>query len=308
MRVRMHKGLFVAILLGAIAVLALGSTFFYWKSRETQAADLTVVTSFYPMYIAAENVTEGRMGLRLESLSEPQTGCLHDYQLTPEDMELLATADVFVVNGGGIEEFLTDIAAQYPELTIVDASEGLELEEDNGHVWMSVPLHRQQVQNIAEGLAAADPGYRELYEENAAAYDEKLALLQQEQEELAPALSGKPVVLFHEAYEYVAHDYGMQVVYVMDLNEERQVSAGEVAEMLTAVRDGQVTAVLAEELYGSEMGAVVEQETDAGVYYLDTLVRGDYDRDSYLERMEQNIAILREIAAGQSLERQESGA
>ena len=56
------------------------------------------------------------------------------------------------------------------------------------------------------------------------------------------------------------------------------------------------------------MGAVVEQETDAGVYYLDTLVRGDYDRDSYLERMEQNIAILREIAAGQSLERQESGA
>ena len=116
------------------------------------------------------------------------------------------------------------------------------------------------------------------------------------------------MVLFHEAYEYVAHDYGMQVVYVMDLDEERQVSAGEVAEMLTAVRDGQVTAVLAEELYGSEMGAVVEQETDAGVYYLDTLVRGDYDRDSYLERMEQNIAILREIAAGQSLERQESGA
>ena len=55
MRVRMHKGLFVAILLGAIAVLALGSTFFYRKSRETQAADLTVVTSFYPMYIAAED-------------------------------------------------------------------------------------------------------------------------------------------------------------------------------------------------------------------------------------------------------------
>ena len=100
----MHKGLFVAILLGAIAVLALGSTFFYRKSRETQEADLTVVTSFYPMYIAAENVTEGRTGLRLESLSEPQTGCLHDYQLTPEDMELLATADVFVVNGGGIAE------------------------------------------------------------------------------------------------------------------------------------------------------------------------------------------------------------
>ena len=118
--------------------------------------------------------------------------------------------------------------------------------------------------------------------------------------ELAPALSGKNVVLFHEAYEYVARDYGMQVVYVMDLDEERQVSAGEVAEMLSAVREGHVTAVLAEELYGSEMGAVVEQETDAGVCYLDTLVRGDYDSDSYLERMKQNIAIMREIASGES--------
>ena len=122
----------------------------------------------------------------------------------------------------------------------------------------------------------------------------------------------------------MARDYGMQVVYVMDLDEERQVSAGEVAEMLSAVREGHVTAVLAEELYGSEMGAVVEQETDAGVCYLDTLVRGDYDSDSYLERMKQNIAILRETvswesggeqasgqatehAAGKSLERQESG-
>ena len=148
------------MLLGAIAVLARGSTFFYRKSRETQAADLTVVTSFYPMYIAAENVTEGRTGLRLESLSEPQTGCLHDYQLTPEDMELLATADVFVANGGGIEEFLTDIAAQYPELIVGEASEGREREEENGQGGMSVPLHRQKVQKIAEGLAAGDPAAR----------------------------------------------------------------------------------------------------------------------------------------------------
>ena len=86
MRVRMHKGLFVAILLGAIAVLALGSTFFYRKSRETQAGGSDGGNLLLPMYIAAENVTEGRTGLRLESLSEPQTGCLHDYQLTPEDM------------------------------------------------------------------------------------------------------------------------------------------------------------------------------------------------------------------------------
>lgn len=90
----------------------------------------------------------------MENLSEPQTGCLHDYQLTPEDMKLLQTADVFIVNGGGIENFLTDVAKACPNLTIINASQGLDLIEDNAHAWMSVALHEKQVDNIAEGLAA----------------------------------------------------------------------------------------------------------------------------------------------------------
>ena len=301
MKRKTHKGIFVGILLSAIAIVALGSTFFYREAQQQTAQGkkdgITIVTSFYPMYIAAENLTEGRDGLTLESISEPQTGCLHDYQLTPEDMKLLATADIFVVNGGGIEEFLTEVAAQYPDLTIVDASEGLELLEDNGHVWMSVGLHRQQIANIAAGLAAADPAYGDLYRDNAAAYDEKLADLEAQQEEIKAQLSGEKVILFHEAYAYVAADYGMEVTYVMDLDEERQVSAGEVADTLRAITEDGVAIVLAEEQYGREMGDLVERETDAGVYYLDTLVRGDYSKDSYLDRMEANIAILREIAS-----------
>ena len=86
-----HKGLFVSTLLAAIFVVAFGCTFFIYQKQEknAKAEDLTVVTSFYPMYIAALNVCDGVEGIHLENLSEPQTGCLHDYQLTPEDMKLL---------------------------------------------------------------------------------------------------------------------------------------------------------------------------------------------------------------------------
>ena len=81
------------------------------NTKNTDEADdmLTVVTSFYPMYIATLNIVDGVNGVRLENLSEPQTGCLHDFQLTPEDMKLLSTADVFVINGGGIESFMSDV-------------------------------------------------------------------------------------------------------------------------------------------------------------------------------------------------------
>ena len=153
-----NKGLFVGILLSVITLVAFGGTYFVYKNKNmenTAKEQLKVVTSFYPMYIATMNVCDGMDGIILENLSEPETGCLHDYQLTPADMKLLSTADVFVVNGGGIEEFLTDVAKAYPNLTIVDASEDLDLLEDNSHAWMSVSLHEQQVENIAQAIGAA---------------------------------------------------------------------------------------------------------------------------------------------------------
>ena len=61
------------------------------------------------------------------------------------------------------------------------------------------------------------------------------------------------MILFHEAYAYVAEDYGLQVNYLLDLDEERQVSAGEVSDVLSAVRKGHVKYILAEELYGKSL-------------------------------------------------------
>mgnify|MGYP000426439800 FL=1 len=152
------------------------------NTKNTDEADdmLTVVTSFYPMYIATLNIVDGVEGVRLENLSEPQTGCLHDFQLTPEDMKLLSTADVFVINGGGIESFMSDVAKAYPKLDVVEACEDVALlsEDDadsdhdhdheadaesdsahdhdhgdeNAHAWMSVPRYRTMVQTIASRL------------------------------------------------------------------------------------------------------------------------------------------------------------
>ena len=123
------KYLYTAIMLFAILVAGMGLTGWYVSQtqEQTDGQELTVVTSFYPMYIAAENVIGDADGVRLENLSEPQTGCLHDFQLTPEDMVLLSKADVFIINGGGIENFLSEVASRYPNLTIIEAGEGIEM-------------------------------------------------------------------------------------------------------------------------------------------------------------------------------------
>lgn len=310
-----NKYLFVAVLLAVLLLLGIGLTKVYVAYDEQDNGEtVEIVTSFYPMYIAAMNIVGDTDGVQLTNLSEPQTGCLHDYQLTPADMKLLSSADVFVVNGGGIEAFLADVAAEYEELAIVEASCEVELlsgedrvytedehiedeeiqESKNAHAWMSITDYMQQVQTIADGLCAADLNHAAQYQKNAERYLEKLETLKEEADELKEILSGKQVVIFHEAYEYVADEYGMEVAYVMNLDEERQISAGEVADLLTAIDTHKVTVVLAEEQYGREMGNTVERESSASVYYMDPLVRGSYDADSYIEAMEENIQILKE--------------
>lgn len=290
-----NKYVFVTVMLAVLLFLGVGLTEIYVNhTEEKEDGQYTVVTSFYPMYIAALNVVGENDHIRLENLSEPQTGCLHDYQLTPADMQLLSTADAFIINGGGIESFLGEVAEQYPDLTIINASEQVDLIEDNAHAWMNIEDYMTQVKTIEAELSAADPADAEQFSENTESYLAKLSSLKEQADAVKPLTEGKNIVIFHEAYEYVAEEFGMQVSYVMDLDEERQVSAGEVADVVRAVTDGGVRVILAEELYGKDMGDTVESETDAKVCYLDTLVRGDYDADSYLNAMQQNITLLKE--------------
>ena len=308
------------------------------NTKNTDEADdiLTVVTSFYPMYIAALNIVDGVEGVRLENLSEPQTGCLHDFQLTPEDMKLLSTADVFVINGGGIESCISEVGKADTKRDVVFASEGVahhweddadsdhdhdhdadtesdsdhdhdheaDAESDsahdhdhgdeNAHAWMSVPRYRTMVQTITSRLAEKDAKHADEYYANAKAYDAKLAVLEEKINSLKSLTNGQNIIIFHEAYAYVADDFSMNACYLLDLDEERSVSAGEIKQVIGAIKDDGVSVILAEELYGKSMGDTVSRETDVHVIYIDPLNRGEYDKDSYLDGMEHNIELIKE--------------
>jgi zinc transport system substrate-binding protein len=236
-------------------------------------------------------------------------------------MRLLSKADVFIINGGGIETFMEDVAAAYPDLLVVNACENVDLldatdahEHDhadaypsagqdgadseniidkNAHAWMSVAAYRTQVDTITEKLISCDPEHADAYQTNRDHYEEKLSELQQEQAELIRMLDGEPVILFHEAYAYVAQELGLTTCYLLNLDEESSVSAGEVATVIGEIEEHGIRLILAEELYGSDMGTLISSETGVQVLYLDTLNRGDYDADSYIDGMQSNLELLR---------------
>lgn len=292
---KIRKLIFVLIMLIVIAIAGITVIAISVSKQEQDYKVNTngttrIVTSFYPMYIACMNICENA-DVEIVNLSEPETGCLHDYQLTTEDMKLLATADIFVVNGGGIEEFLKDVVEAYPNLKIVDASQGIELHDGNSHVWMSVNKHIDQIKNIVLGLKMYDKKNSDLYQSNGDNYIEKLKVLLSK---ITDNNKNENVVLFSEAYEYVADEYGFNVVGMLDLDEEKEVSAKELADTIEVVKNNDVGIIIAEKEYGEKMAQMVSKEVPVNVIYLDTIIRGEYNKDSYLARMDRNLDLVQE--------------
>lgn len=281
---------------------------------------INVVTSFYPMYIAAINLTKDMDHVNVINMAGPKAGCLHDYQLTPEDLITLSTADVFIVNGGGIESFLDDVLLNYPDLTIITASDGIKLlvsefghlhegatdhednepEDDhdhgdyNAHVWMNIENYMQQVDNITRGLSNANSEFALEYAANAADYTQKLTDLKTESDNVMSSLSGEKVIVFHDAFMYFADEYGMEVEYVIDMDENTTLSAGQIATLVEIIKEEEIHILFAEEQYGTHIANTVGRETDVDIYILDSLVTGEDDPDSYITGVKKNMEVLEE--------------
>ena len=165
-----------------------------------------------------------------------------------------------------------------------------ELHEDvNAHAWMSVSLYRKMLSNITEQLAALDIHHKEQYYSNWQKYDKRLQALEEQQQELLALCEDTHTIMFHCAFDYVAFDYGFEVVHCMDLDEERQISAKEVSDVLEAIKEHDVQYIFAEELYGAGMCDTIKKEADVTVVFLDSLTRGEYDKDSYINHMQENM-------------------
>ena len=110
-----------------LALLVALSMMFIACACSASAGQVQVMTSFYPLYIFALNVFDGVDGVTGSCMTTPSTGCLHDYQLLASDMMKLAKADMLIVCGAGMENYLGDVQAQFPNLPVVDCSAGIDL-------------------------------------------------------------------------------------------------------------------------------------------------------------------------------------
>ena len=292
------KKLISLLLLVIMCFMALGC-----DSKQAEKKDFTIVTSFYPMYIDVINITKDVEGVKVINMTKPQTGCLHDYQLTTEDMKTLEQADVFVANGAGMESFLDKATKQNKNMKVVEASNYKDInfikdgDEDNPHVWMSVTYSIAQVKAITAALCEADPAHKDAYRKNALDYCMKLEKLKKEMHEELDDLPHKDIVAFHEAFPYLAKEFKLNIVSVIEREPGTEPTPQELETTIAKVNTLPVKVLFTEPQYSPAAAETIAKETGAKIYQLDPVVTGEANleaMDAYISAMKKNMNILKE--------------
>lgn len=205
----------------------------------------------------------------------PAGAVVETYQAKPDDLRALAAADLIVMNGLGLDDWLeSTISAASPDTPVIRLAEGLpgvqllageEPGSQNPHLWMDVAYARGYVARIGEALAAVDPAGAAAYAAGVTAYDARLAELDawaRAQIEAIPPANRK-VVMFHGAFPYFARAYGLTIVGVAVQAPGQDPSAGEIAALVDAIRASGAKAIFSENQFRTSLVDQISRETGA---------------------------------------------
>ena len=151
-----RKGKVYALLL----ICTLLASLFAVSGAVAAEAKVRVLATTYPVYLITRAVTQSSPDVQVDLLIPAQTGCPHDYALTPRDMQKLAKARIVVINGLGMEAFLEKPLAAAGKITVVDSSKGVNaIVEDHDEDQHAAPGNADQAHKEGHDHAAAAKGH-----------------------------------------------------------------------------------------------------------------------------------------------------
>jgi ABC-type Zn uptake system ZnuABC Zn-binding protein ZnuA len=276
--------LLAAVLAGAAALAGCGGR---EGAAGTSGLQVTATATF--LSDIAQNVAGDRAAVR--SLV-PRDADLHAFEPTPRDLAAVSESDLFILNGGGLEETLAEtLRSAAPDTTFVEASEGITprepqpgeplreqgsaTDDDRGdpHYWLDPTLVVTYVRNIRDALVAADPEGEAEYTANAKAYVaqlEKLDVWIEDQVATLPARD-RLLVMNHVSHGYFADRYGFALVgaVIPSVGTDDAPTARQLADLTQAIEATGAAAIFVELGQSPTLAQQIAAET--GVTVIDDL-------------------------------------
>ncbi|MBO4927642.1 MAG: zinc ABC transporter substrate-binding protein [Clostridiales bacterium] len=316
----------LAILAGGLSTLA-GCRRGFGKDAQGK---VKVVATIYPMYDFVKRIGGDYVAVNMmvPAGTEP-----HAWEPSSRDMLMLEEADLFVYNGAGMEMWADDLleSVQNKDLIVVEASRNVELlkvgethdedhehDEDDAHedeahdenhahehhhgeydphVWLSPKNAEKELETIAEALIKADPDHADTYRKNLEEAKNACQDLDRAYTEELEKHENQYIVVAHEAYGYLCHEYGLTQIGIEGVSADQEPDAARMREIIDMVEKYGIKCIFFEELVDPKVAKTIAEETGCrtmALSPLDGLTQEDIDagRD-YFSVMKDNLEALK---------------
>lgn len=272
-------------------------------SGRAETADIAATT--LPVYDFTLALCRGTP-LTVTQLVTEEVSCLHDYSLNVQQVKAAEAAEVIVLSGAGLEEFLEDLLTGRE---IIDASHGIELlapqEHDHGreeedhsghhheadpHIWLDPANAQIMARNICRELTLRYPQWEAVFSANLEELIRQLEDLQRYGMETLENLSCREMITFHDGFAYFAHAFGLTILEAVEEESGSEASAKELIQLVEEVRYHRLPAIFTETNGSVSAADILCRETGVSSFCLDMAMSGD----SYLDAMYANIDTIKE--------------
>jgi zinc transport system substrate-binding protein len=282
---------------------------------------LRIITSFFPIYCWTTNVTGDRAVV--ENLLPPKAEP-HTYAFTPGDARKLAAADLVIINGLGLETWVSAYLRNVPDGSnrLVTTTAGLRAqliyggehhhhhhghgdgahdhgshhgEQPNEHTWLDPMLAAQGVSNILAALQRVDPAHAATYASNAVRYIERLEQLDYDISLALGNITSRSIVTYHDAFPYWAQRYNLEVVGVVEQVAEVNPGPRHLSRLARTMREEKVRAICVPVGGATRIARQIASDLKVRLVELDTLESGPLTPSAYEERMRYNANALAEV-------------
>jgi zinc transport system substrate-binding protein len=251
-----------------------------------------VVVTIKPIHALVSGIMDGvgTPHLLLQGGESP-----HSYSLRPSQVKQLHAADLLIWVGPAVEIFLEKTITTLSDktkrlrllkvqgLTLLKGRKGGAWEthhhddshhgafDVDPHIWLDPDNAKVIVQTIAHALSQIDANNAIHYTANATRLTKCLDQLDQNlTHQLAP-VKDLPYLVFHDAYQYFEHRYGLTVVGAISLSPETRPSAKRLRLLRARIKNQQVRCVFSEPQFESALVATLIEDTSVRRGTLDPL-------------------------------------
>ena len=261
-----------------------------------------VVATTLPVYEFTTRLCHGT-DLTVSLLVTENISCLHDYTLKVDQMQAIEGADLVMINGAGLEDFLDD--ALFSSANIIDSSAELTLMEghhhdhnhgeghthaEDPHIWLSPVNAKKMAFNICESLIHHYPQYANTIQANLTTLLSDLDALQTYGEDQLSNLRCRELITFHDGFGYFAESFGLTILHAVEEESGSEASAAELIDIIREVKKHNIPAVFTEQNGSVSAANIISTETGVKIFALDMAMSGN----SYFESMYHNINTVKE--------------